>query len=106
MTSTMPNRVYLRIAGGGVTMPSGKPYTTVVGDDRAQNRHVEYVRADLAAYAAGFEECRRLAASIAKQFGDPYAINTNTGAMMFRAQTEKIAQAISTIEVPTLERER
>jgi hypothetical protein len=48
MTSTMPNRVYLRIAGGGVTMPSGKPYTTVVGDDRPQERYVEYIRADLA----------------------------------------------------------
>lgn len=47
--AAFPQRVWLRIAGGGVTLPSGKPYTTLVGDDREQDRHVEYVRADLAA---------------------------------------------------------
>lgn len=33
-------------------------------------------------------------ARIAEQFGEPYALNTNTGAMMFRAVTDKIAAAI------------
>ena len=33
-------------------------------------------------------------ARIAEQFGEPYALNTNTGAMMFRAVTDKIVAAI------------
>lgn len=36
------------------------------------------------------EKCAR----IAERFGEPYALNTNTGAMMFRAQVSKIAAAI------------
>jgi len=43
-----PKRVWLRVAGGGVTFPSGKSYTTFVGDDREMPKHIEYVRADLA----------------------------------------------------------
>lgn len=42
-----PGRVWLRIAGGGISLPSGKPYITMVGDDREQERHVAYVRSDL-----------------------------------------------------------
>lgn len=44
-----PKRVWLRVAGGGVTLPSGKSYTTLVGDDRELPKHIEYVRADLVA---------------------------------------------------------
>lgn len=40
------------------------------------------------------EKQREIDAKIAEGFGRPYAINTNTGAMMFRAITEKIASAI------------
>ncbi|MCA0318183.1 MAG: hypothetical protein LCH88_08955 [Proteobacteria bacterium] len=39
---------------------------------------------------AAFEE----AARIAERFGEPYALTANTGAMMFRAVTDKIAKAI------------
>ncbi|CAM5404014.1 hypothetical protein AFEL58S_02080 [Afipia felis] len=28
-------------------MPSGRPYTTMVGDDREQDRHTPYIRADI-----------------------------------------------------------
>lgn len=44
-----PKRVWLRIVGGGMTLPSGKSYITLVGDDRGLPKHIEYVRADLAA---------------------------------------------------------
>lgn len=46
-------------------------------------------RGELARRAA-FEE----AARIAERFGEPYALTANTGAMMFRAVTDKIAKAI------------
>ncbi len=37
---------------------------------------------------------RERCAKVAEGFGQPYALNTNTGAMMFRAETAKIAAAI------------
>lgn len=43
-----PGRVWLRVCGGGITMPSGKSYMTMIGDNRPQDRHTEYVRADFA----------------------------------------------------------
>lgn len=46
-SSAMPERIWARIRGGGVSFPSGKPYLTVVGEDREQNGCTEYVRADL-----------------------------------------------------------
>jgi hypothetical protein len=49
---------------------------------------------------AGFEACREAAIAIARQAGEPYAINANTGAMMFRAVTEKIAAAIAALPAP------
>lgn len=30
----VPGRVWLRVCGGGITMPSGKSYMTMVGDNR------------------------------------------------------------------------
>lgn len=41
-----PKEVWLRVCGGGISMPSGKPYTTMVGDDRESDRHTLYIRAD------------------------------------------------------------
>lgn len=37
---------------------------------------------------------RERCAKIAERHGEPYALNSNTGAMMFRAVTSKIAAAI------------
>lgn len=43
----MPAKIWVRVCGGGISLPSGKPYTTFVGEDReADARHV-YVRSDL-----------------------------------------------------------
>jgi hypothetical protein len=41
-------------------------------------------------------EERERCARVVEQFGQPYALNTNTGAMMFRAEVGKIASAIRT----------
>lgn len=46
--ASKPKYVWLRVAGGGVTLPSGAPYTTMVGDDRELPGHTEYVRPDIA----------------------------------------------------------
>jgi hypothetical protein len=51
-------------------------------------------------------ETREACARIAEQFGDPYLLNTNTGAMMFRAVTEKIATAIRASSQTTPGKER
>ena len=45
------------------------------------------------------EEMRERCAARVEQFGQPYALNTNTGAMMFRAEVSKIAAAIR--QLPT-----
>lgn len=47
-----------------------------------------------AAKAAERERCAR----VAEEFGRPYALKTSTGAMMFRAVTDKIAAAIRAME--------
>lgn len=61
MGEHLPAKVWLRVAGGGVTMPSGRAYTTMVGDDRDQPRHVEYVRGDIAdALVKSLEEIREM----------------------------------------------
>lgn len=48
------------------------------------------------------EEMRERCAARVEQFGQPYALNTNSGAMMFRAEVSKIATAIR--QLPTTER--
>lgn len=45
--TSMPERIWARIRGGGVSLPSGKPYVSVVGEDREMEKATEYVRADL-----------------------------------------------------------
>ena len=47
------------------------------------------------------DEAYERAAKVAEQFGEPYAIHTNTGAMMYRAQTRKIAGAIRRLAAGT-----
>lgn len=46
MAGNLPKEVWLRVAGGGTSLPSGKTYTTMVGDDRPVDRHTLYIRAD------------------------------------------------------------
>jgi Lar family restriction alleviation protein len=55
-----------------------------------EQKLADAVRDNAAIRADEREKC----AKIAEQFGEPYALNTNTGAMMFRAQVSKIASAI------------
>jgi hypothetical protein len=47
------------------------------------------------------DEAYERAAQAAELFGDPYILNNNTGAMMFRAVTEKIAAAIRRLAAGT-----
>jgi hypothetical protein len=47
------------------------------------------------------DEAYERAAKMAEQFGEPYALNANTGAMMFRAVTEKLAAAIRRLAAGT-----
>lgn len=63
--TSMPERIWARIRGGGVSLPSGKSYVTVVGEDREMEKATEYVRADLAKVIASealdlvqFANCR------------------------------------------------
>lgn len=48
-TDRHPDRMWLRICGGGVTYPGCRPYTTMVGDSKEAVGHIEYIRADLVA---------------------------------------------------------
>lgn len=78
------------------------PFGGVVWNDRDfynGNYAIEsrplYTRAQLDAHAAEQVRAEREAcAEIARSFGEPYALKTETGAMMFRAVTDKIANAI------------
>jgi|UPI00003A3666 hypothetical protein len=56
----MPERIWARVRGGGVSLPSGKPYLTVVGESREQNGCTEYVRADLFHEALDLAEAANL----------------------------------------------
>lgn len=88
MTKATPQRVWLRVAGGGVTLPSGKSYVTMVGDDREQDRHVPYVRADVADRMKEALEFIR----------DGYA-NQDVNHLDFRVKTYEVAlDALSTPE--------
>ena len=44
----MPARIWVRSCGGGVSLPSGATYVTVVGENRDVGRGVAFVRADIA----------------------------------------------------------
>lgn len=44
----MPAKVWLRLCGGGVSMPGGRAYQSVVGGSREAARHAAYVRSDIA----------------------------------------------------------
>jgi hypothetical protein len=46
--SEMPARIWVRVCGGGVSTPSGKLYTTFVGEDREYDGWHVFVRADIA----------------------------------------------------------
>jgi len=52
-------------------------------------------------YREGIEAMREAAAKVAEQAGEPYSLNTATGAMMFRAVTDKIATAIRALPLPS-----
>jgi len=63
--SAMPERIWARIRGGGVSLPSGKPYLSFAAEDREMEKATEYVRADLAKVIASealdlvqFANCR------------------------------------------------
>jgi hypothetical protein len=51
----VPERMWLRRCGGGTTLPSGRTYTTMVGDDFEKPGHIEYVRADSAVTISAVE---------------------------------------------------
>jgi hypothetical protein len=46
--SKMPARIWARLCGGGVRLPSGASYQTLVGDSIEHEGRTIYVRADLA----------------------------------------------------------
>ena len=58
--TSMPERIWARIRGGGVSLPSGKSYVTVVGEDRETEKATEYVRADLFHEALDLAEAANL----------------------------------------------
>jgi hypothetical protein len=64
----------------------GQRIRSALGGHPASPPDVDAIRADER------ERCAR----VVEQFGQPYALNTNTGAMMFRAEVGKIASAIRT----------
>lgn len=43
----MPSRVWLRVSGGGISMPGSRIFQTVTGDSIEHERRTMYVRADL-----------------------------------------------------------
>jgi hypothetical protein len=49
--------------------------------------------------ASAVADMRERCARVAEDHGQPYTLNTNTGAMMFRAVTEKIAAAIRQLDL-------
>ena len=48
----MPSRVWLRVCGGGISMPGSRIFQTVTGDSIEHDRRTMYVRADLVEHMA------------------------------------------------------
>ena len=48
----MPARIWVRVCGGGVSLPGGRAYQSVAGGSREAAHHVAYVRSDIAARMA------------------------------------------------------
>ncbi|WP_315833958.1 hypothetical protein [Bradyrhizobium prioriisuperbiae] len=63
------------------------PYSQIDGDLRAANARATRLQQER-------DEAYERAAKMAEQFAEPYALYSNTGAMMFRAVTDKIVAAI------------
>lgn len=83
--TSMPERIWARIRGGGVSLPSGKSYVTVVGEDRETEKATEYVRADIFREALDLAEEANLPNDLRDKYGNHKRIQE------LRAQLAKLA---------------